>query len=114
MREGRAEYDQLAPATDLSQSARRYVAAHKFMQLIPSLDPDYMVFKIDLGAYPGRNLTNFDDIGLIGIRTNRVVWRTLTYSQASGGIGIDPALALREGRSVYRPSVGVPPTPFHH
>ncbi|MGZ3377961.1 MAG: hypothetical protein ACXU8S_15310, partial [Phenylobacterium sp.] len=35
---------------------------------------DYAVIAIDLGGYPSRNLSNFRDFALVGVRNGRIEW----------------------------------------
>jgi len=35
---------------------------------------DYVVLSIDKGSYPSRNLSNTDDVALVGVRAGRVEW----------------------------------------
>ena len=74
-RDGGALYDLLAPGStppaDLIVSAER----RRLVQKQPSGAPDLALLRIDLGAYPGRNLTAPDNYGLVGLRSGRVAWR---------------------------------------
>ena len=74
-RDGGALYDLLAPGStppaDLIVSAER----RGLVQKQPTRAPDLALLRIDLGAYPGRNLTAPDDYGLVGLRSGRVTWR---------------------------------------
>lgn len=58
----------------LESSPREFAADHPGVRFYPAKDGDYGVLTIDMGGYPGRNLTNFNDATVVGVRSGRVEW----------------------------------------
>jgi len=82
-RRGVALYDQLRPGYSLPGGLQSFLSRHAIANVLRSRDPNYVILRIDLGAYEGRNLSNSDDFGLVGVRDGVIQWRALEYSRAS-------------------------------
>ena len=70
-------YDRLTPGT----AAPSDIKGVRRFKDFPEQGSSTLV--LDLGAYTGRNLTDFDDHGLVGIRDGHVVWRALPWTGAA-------------------------------
>ena len=70
-------YDRLAPGTAVPSDLNGVRRFEGF----PEQGSETLV--VDLGGYTGRNLTNFDDHGIVGVRAGRVVWRALSWTGAA-------------------------------
>ena len=82
-RRGVTLYEQLVPGYPLPGGLQTFLSGHTVESVVRGRDQDYVILKIDLGAYEGRNLSNSDDFGLVGVRGGVVQWRALDYSRAS-------------------------------
>jgi hypothetical protein len=82
-RRGVALYEQLGPGYLLPGGLQTFLSGHTVASVVRGWDQNYVILKIDLGAYEGRNLANSDDFGLVGVRDGVVQWRALDYSLAS-------------------------------
>jgi hypothetical protein len=82
-RRGVALYEQLGPGYPLPGGLQTFLSGHTVARVVRGRDQSYVILKIDLGAYEGRNLSNSDDFGLVGVRDGVVQWRALDYSRAS-------------------------------
>ena len=76
-RSGTELYDRLAPGTAVPSDLK---GLRRFKDF-PEQGCDTLL--LDLGAYAGRNLTDFDDHGLVEIRDGHVVWRALPWTGAA-------------------------------
>ena len=63
-----------------------FLSGHTVTSVVRGRDQNYMILKINLGAYEGRNLSNSDDFGLVGVKDGVVQWRALAYSRAAPGL----------------------------
>jgi hypothetical protein len=82
-RRGVALYEHLGPGYPLPGGLTSFLSGHAVANVFRGRDQNYVILKIDLGAYEGRNLSNSNDYGLIGVRDGVVRWRALEYSRAS-------------------------------
>jgi hypothetical protein len=73
-RRGPATLAALRLGEPLGATPEAFAAANPGVRAYPAAGGDYAVLSIDLGAYPGRNLTNFNDAALVGVRQGRVEW----------------------------------------
>jgi hypothetical protein len=91
-RAGTALYNQLAPGYRLPGGLRAFLRMRSGVAVINGSTPGYAILRINMGGEPTRNLSNFEDFGLVGVRNDRVEWRSLEYSPAS------PQLPVRAHR----------------
>ena len=70
-------YERLAPGTAVPSDLKGVRRFEGF----PKQGSETLV--VDLGAYAGRNLTDFDDHGVVGVRDGHVVWRALPWTGAA-------------------------------
>lgn len=82
-RSGAALYQQLTPGYRLPGGLKGFLLTRSGVDAVRGAAPNYAVLKIDMGGYPTKNLSNFKDFGLVGVRNDVVVWRSLDYSAAS-------------------------------
>lgn len=73
-KEGAIAFASLRVGSRLGGTPQAYARAHAGMRAYSGRQPGYAVLSIDMGGYPGRNLTNFNDTALVGVRDGRVVW----------------------------------------
>lgn len=85
-RRGVALYEQLGPGYPLPGGLQTFLSGHTVTSVVRGRDQNYMILKINLGAYEGRNLSNSDDFGLVGVKDGVVQWRALAYSRAAPGL----------------------------
>lgn len=71
-RDGPALLATLRVGEPLGAAPEAFAAAHRGMRAYTA--GDYAVLSLDLGAAPGRNLSNFNDAALIGVRGGRIEW----------------------------------------
>jgi hypothetical protein len=83
----------------LAAAPATFAAGHKGVRAYPAAGGDYAVLSLDLGGYPGRNLTDFNDAALVGVRAGRIEW-----TAAPAGFGPHPGLLCLDDH-------GVPNTP---
>lgn len=76
--EGPALMATLTPGELLGQSARDFARTHRGVGYVASDDPAFSILTIDLGDEPSNNLSRRDDLGLVGVRDDRVAWMALT------------------------------------
>lgn len=88
----------LHAGTMLDASPEKFAADHRGVRFYRAKTGDYAVLTIDMGGYPGRNLTNFNDSALVGVRDGRVEW-------------ISPPDAELRGDLLCLDEHGVPNTP---
>lgn len=91
-RAGAALYQQLAPGYPLPGGLKTFLRGRSGVDVIKGSAPGYAVLRINMGGGPTRNLANFEDFALVGVRNDRVEWRSLEYSRASPQL---PAKARR-------------------
>lgn len=65
---------QLAVGAALSAPPEAFAAAHKGVRVYRDGASDYAVLSIDLGGAPTRNLSDFRDAALVGVRGGQIVW----------------------------------------
>lgn len=70
-------YDRLAPGTAAPPHLNGVGRFEGFPQ------QGFATLVIDLGAYSGRNLADFDDYGVVAVHEGRVVWRSLPWTGAA-------------------------------
>ncbi len=58
----------------LGAPPQKFAARHTGVRAFLAKSGDYAVLSIDMGGYPGRNLTNFNDATLIGVRSGSIEW----------------------------------------
>ncbi|THD78527.1 MAG: hypothetical protein E7812_11065 [Phenylobacterium sp.] len=58
----------------LGSAPEAFAADHPGVRAYRAKQGDYAVLSLDLGGYPGRNLTNFNDTALLGVRNGRIEW----------------------------------------
>ena len=73
--DGEALYDALAPGSAAPPALTDPAARSRLVQVEPTTAPDRALFRIDMGAAPGRNLTATDDYALVGVWRGQVTWR---------------------------------------
>jgi hypothetical protein len=73
-RDGAALLASLHVGEMLGAAPQRFAADHPGVRAYPAAQGDYIVLSIDLGGYPGRNLTNFNDAALVGVERGRIKW----------------------------------------
>jgi hypothetical protein len=73
-REGAALLASLRVGETLGSTPGKFAADHPGVRAYRTAQGDYAVLSIDLGGYPGRNLTNFNDAALVGVRQGLVEW----------------------------------------
>ena len=73
----------------LPAPAERFAAQHPGVRAYRG-DGGYAVLSIDLGGYPSRNLSNFKDAALVGVRNDRIEW----ISQPTGLDFVGPRPSL--------------------
>jgi hypothetical protein len=100
MRDGTAVYDQLAPGARVPGGVEGFAAKHPVIVVRLGADPHYRLLLVDLGAYPGRNLTYFHHEALIGVRDGRVLFRTRVGQQAIWGLGRETEYEVAHAQSV--------------
>lgn len=71
---GAATFSALRVGSILGATPQAYARAHSGVRAYTSQRPGYAVISIDMGGYPGRNLSNFNDAALFGVQDGRVVW----------------------------------------
>lgn len=71
---GAIAFSALRVGSMLGATPQAYASAHSGVRAYTGLRPGYAVISIDMGGYPGRNLTNFNDAALVGVQDGRVVW----------------------------------------
>ena len=76
-REGAALLASLRVGEALGSAPGKFGADHPGVRAYPATRGDYAVLSIDLGGYPGHNLTNFNDAALLGVRRGRIEWASL-------------------------------------
>jgi hypothetical protein len=72
--QGGALLQSLRVGEALGADPRGFAAHHRGVRAYLAQTSDYAVLSIDLGGYPGRNLSNFNDVALVGVRNGRVEW----------------------------------------
>lgn len=77
-RDGLELYESLSPGTRLTAEEAGSGLVHTF----ETAEPSYIVLRVDMGAYPGLNLDDTDDYGLVGVRNGVVVWRAREPAQS--------------------------------
>jgi hypothetical protein len=86
-RDGAALLASLHIGDPLSAPPRTFAAAHTGVRAYPAKGSDYAVLTIDLGGYPSRNLSNFKDAALLGVRDGRIEWVSPpSYFGPKGGL----------------------------
>lgn len=65
---------QLSVGATLSATPEAFAAAHKGVRVYRDGASDYAVLSIDLGGAPTRNLSDYRDAALLGVRGGRIVW----------------------------------------
>ena len=70
-------YALLAPGTAIPSNLRGVRVIDHYP------DQRSQLLVVDLGAHPGRNLTNFDDHGIVEVREGVVMWRALPSTYAA-------------------------------
>lgn len=98
---GAAIMASLHPGEPLGNTPDRFAAEHPGVRFHPGKSAGYGVLSVDLGGYPGRNLTNFNATALVGIRAGRVEWIS---PPTPAPVGPTPNLLCRDAS-------GVPNTP---
>lgn len=98
--QGGALLASLHVAEMLGSAPEKFAANRPGVRAYPAKQGDYAVLSIDLGGYPGRNLTNFNDAALVGVRSGRIEW----MSPPSSIFGPNAALLCLDAQ-------GVPNTP---
>jgi|GEM_PF-1944638 len=73
-RDGAALLAMVRVGEPLGAAPETFAATHKGVRAYPVAQGDYAVLSLDMGAYPGRNLTNFNDVALVGVRRGRIAW----------------------------------------
>ena len=73
-RDGAALLASLRVGEMLGAAPQDFAAGHPGVRAYPADRGDYVVLSIDLGGYPGRNLTNFNDAALVGVERGRIEW----------------------------------------
>jgi hypothetical protein len=73
-REGAEVLAALRVGDTLATAPAKFAAAHPGVRSYPAKAGDYAVLTIDMGAYPGRNLSNSNDSALVGVRRGRIEW----------------------------------------
>jgi hypothetical protein len=58
----------------LGAPPRKFAADHPGVRVYRAERGDYAVLSIDLGGYPGRNLSKNNDAALMGVRSGRIEW----------------------------------------
>ena len=71
---GALTFSALRVGSMLGATPQAYASAHSGVRAYTGRKPGYAVISIDMGGYPGRNLTNFNDAALVGVQDDRVVW----------------------------------------
>lgn len=71
--QGHALLQSLHVGESLPAPADRFASQHAGVHAYAS-GADYAVIAIDLGGYPSRNLSNFRDFALVGVRDRRIEW----------------------------------------
>lgn len=72
--EGAALLATLHVGAPLGAAPRVFALTHRGVRAYTAAQGDYAVLSIDMGGYPGRNLSNFNDVALVGVRGGRVEW----------------------------------------
>ena len=75
-REGAALLASLRVGEVLGSTPGQFAADHPGVRAYTATRGDYAVLSIDLGGYPGHNLTNFNDAALVGVRRGRIEWES--------------------------------------
>jgi hypothetical protein len=73
-RDGPALLASLHVGEALGAASEKFAADHPGVRAYSAAQGDYAVLSLDLGAYPGRNLTNLNDAALVGVRHGRIEW----------------------------------------
>lgn len=84
-REGAALLASLRVGEMLGSAPSKFAADHPGVRAYLATRGDYAVVSIDLGGYPGRNLTNFNDAALVGVRLGRIEWESPPSSFGPNG-----------------------------
>ena len=84
-RQGAALLASLQVGGMLGSAPRKFAADHAGVRAYPAKQGDYAVLSLDLGGYPGNNLTNFNDAALAGVRSGRIEWLSPPASFGPGG-----------------------------
>jgi hypothetical protein len=79
----------------LGANPEKFSVDHTGVRSYRAKSGDYAVLTIDMGGYPSRNLHNFNDATLVGVRSGRVEWVSPPSSFGPGG-----ALLCLDGRGV--------------
>jgi hypothetical protein len=82
-RAGTALYQQLAPGYRVPGGLKAFLRGRSGVDVVKGSAPGYAVLRINMGGGRTRNLANFEDFALVGVRNDRIEWRSLEYSRAS-------------------------------
>lgn len=82
-RAGAALYQQLAPGYRAPGGLKAFLRGRSGVDVIKGTSPGYVVLRINMGGGPTRNLSNFEDFAMVGVRNDLVEWRSLEYGSAA-------------------------------